>query len=144
MGDGILSIFPIQTPADQNLQCQNAALAANGVLIGLAALNDRRLGAGKPPLDVGIGINSGQVSYGNIGSPGRLDFTVLGGAVNLASRIEGLTKTIGHRVLATTIVAKASPEHFTACGSHHVRGIAEPINIFNLVDPDRQNDKNFG
>lgn len=144
MGDGILSIFPIETPADQNLQCRNAALAAKGVLIGLTALNDRRFESRKPPLDVGIGINSGQVSYGNIGSPGRLDFTVLGGAVNLASRIEGLTKTIGHRVLATTVVAKASPEHFTACGSHLVGGISEPIDIFNLVDPDRQNDKKLG
>jgi adenylate cyclase len=104
------------------------------VLVGLAALNDWRTEAGKPPLDIGIGINVGQVSYGNIGSPGRLDFTVLGGAVNVASRIEGLTKSIGHRVLATRAIAETSPELFTARGSHTVRGIAHSIDLFSLSE----------
>ena len=109
--------------------------------MGLAALNYTRAEKSKPPLDLGIGINAGQVSYGNIGSPGRLDFTVLGGAVNLASRIEGLTKSIGHRVLATTMVAEASPELFVSCGSHEVRGIAEPVDLFNLAGMGRQNNE---
>lgn len=134
MGDGILSIFPISATADRPHQCQQAALAARGVLVGLAALNDWRTEAIKPPLDIGIGINVGQVSYGNIGSPGRLDFTVLGGAVNVASRIEGLTKSIGHRVLATRAIAETSPELFTACGSHTVRGIAHSIDLFSLSE----------
>jgi adenylate cyclase len=86
--------------------------AAQDALAGLAALDKSRIEQGKPPLDIGIGINVGQVSYGNIGSPGRLDFTVLGGAVNVASRIEGLTKSLGHRVLTTTAVAEAAPELF--------------------------------
>jgi adenylate cyclase len=135
MGDGILSIFPVPTPADRAHQCHQAALAAKGVLVGLAALNDRRAEASKPPLDIGIGINVGQVSYGNIGSPGRLDFTVLGGAVNVASRIEGLTKSIGHRVLATAAIAETNPELFEACGLHEVRGLARPIDLFNLSEP---------
>jgi len=135
MGDGILSIFPIRAAADRPTQCQQAVLAAKGVLVGLAVLNDRRAEAGKPPLDVGIGINVGQVSYGNIGSPGRLDFTVLGAAVNVASRIEGLTKSLGHRVLATSAITDASPELFTACGLHEVRGITDPIEIFSLSEP---------
>ena len=105
------------------------------VLIGLAALNRERAEEAKPALDIGIGINAGKVSYGNIGSPGRLDFTVLGGAVNVASRIEGLTKSVGARVLATAAVAKASPELFAACGEYEVRGLSQPVEVFGLVEP---------
>ena len=93
------------------------------------------MGASKTPLDIGIGINVGQVSYGNIGSPGRLDFTVLGRAVNVASRIEGLTKSIGHRVLATDAIAETNPEIFVACVLHEVRGLGRPIDLFSLSEP---------
>jgi len=137
MGDGILSIFPIRATADRSHHCQNAVTAARGVLVGLAALNEIRADAGKPPLDIGIGINVGQVSYGNIGSPGRLDFTVLGGAVNVASRIEGLTKSLGHRVLVTRAIAESSPELFATCGSHEVRGLAHSIDLFSLSELNR-------
>ncbi len=136
MGDGILSIFPIRTPTDRPHQCQQAVRASTGALIGLATLNDRRAGANKPPLEIGIGMNVGQVSYGNIGSPGRLDFTVLGRAVNVASRIESLTKSIGHRVLVTSAIAEMTPGLFTACGSHEVRGLAQSIELFGLSNPD--------
>jgi len=135
MGDGILSIFPIRATADRPHQCQQAVLAAKGVLVGLAALNDKRAEASKLPLDIGIGINVGQVSYGNIGSPGRLDFTVLGGAVNVASRIEGLTKSIGHRVLVTSARAETTPELFAVCGLHEVRGLTHSIDLFSLSEP---------
>ena len=77
----------------------------------------------------------GQVSYGNIGSPGRLDFTVLGAAVNVASRIEGLTKTLGDPVLATAAVAQSSPEIFTPHGNHQVRGLEHAIEVFGLIQP---------
>lgn len=134
MGDGILSIFTIATEADRADQCRKAARAAQSVLTGLTVLNRGRNEAQKPSLDIGIGINVGQVSYGNIGSPGRLDFTVLGSAVNVASRTEGVTKSIGHRVLATSAVAGALPDLFTACGSHKIRGVAQPIELFSLIE----------
>ena len=134
MGDGILSIFAIPTPAEHAHQCRQAVLAAQKALCDLAALNVDRAQANKVKLDIGIGINSGPVSYGNIGSPGRLDFTVLGAAVNLASRIEGLTKATGHRVLATKTVAEADPEKFKACGVHTVRGLVHPIELFHLSE----------
>lgn len=132
MGDGILSVFVIPSLSERNHRCRQAARAAKTVLEGLATLNQARNGAGQPPLDIGIGINAGQVSYGNIGSPGRLDFTVLGSAVNVASRIEGLTKTIGARVLATSTVANAAPDLFAKCGSYAVRGLDDPIDLFGL------------
>ena len=134
MGDGILSIFAIPIPAERAPKCRQAALCAGDVLTGLAGLNNARATGGKPPLDIGIGINAGQVSYGNIGSPGRLDFTVLGSAVNIASRIEGLTKSTGDRVLATTVVAEAAPDLFAARGCHEVRGLSAPIDLFGLLE----------
>ncbi len=134
MGDGVLSVFPIRTPADCAEQCRNGAKAAQDVLTGLADLNRSRAGTGRAELEIGIGINAGQVSYGNIGSRGRLDFTVLGGAVNVASRVEGLTKTIGDRVLATASVAEHAADLFIARGRHRVRGLASPVEIFGLVD----------
>lgn len=137
MGDGILSIFPIPTPADHSHQCHQAVRAAQKALSDLAALNDQRALANKVKLEIGIGINSGKVSYGNIGSPGRLDFTVLGGTVNLASRIEGLTKSIGHRVLVTRAIAETAPENFVACGLHELRGLARPIELFCLSKHNR-------
>lgn len=133
MGDGVLSVFPVLTPEDRAGRCRAAAIAAQDVLKGLSIVNETRAEAGKSPLDAGIGINVGKVSYGNIGSQGRLDFTVLGGAVNVASRVEGLTKSIGERVLATASVAAHVPDLFAARGRHEVRGIANPVEIFGLV-----------
>ena len=134
MGDGILSIFPISDRADRAEQCRNAARAAQDAMAGLAALNVSRNQAGQPSLDFGVGINVGHVSYGNIGSPGRLDFTVLGGAVNVASRIEGLTKTIGQSVLATAAVAAAAPDLFSPCGIHAIRGLQDEMELFAPID----------
>lgn len=134
MGDGILSIFPIPSDADTEKTCRKAALSARRVLVGLAELNHARIANQQAPLDLGIGINAGKVSYGNIGSPGRLDFTVLGGAVNLASRIESLTKSIGARVLATSNVAENASDLFVSCGTHAVRGIIEPVPLYSLME----------
>lgn len=133
MGDGILSIFPISDGTDRTRQCGNATRACRDAMAGLAALNLDRKQAGQAPLEIGMGINVGQVLYGNIGSPGRLDFTVLGRAVNVASRIEGLTKTSGHRVLATTAVANAVPDLFSSCGSYEIRGLSDPIELFSPI-----------
>ncbi len=134
MGDGILSIFAIGEPGQRESSCRRAAQAAASALSGLAVLNETRGAEGKASLDIGVGINVGAVSYGNIGSPGRLDFTVLGSTVNVASRIEGLTKVIGDRVLATAGVADAAPELFVDRGLHQVRGLDDPVPMFGLVE----------
>lgn len=136
MGDGVLSIFPLPSADGCKQRCIDAASAAQQILIDLSTLNSERAAAGKAALALGIGLNVGPVSYGNIGSQGRLDFTVLGSAVNLASRVESLTKTVGERVLATASVAVHVPDLFHACGHHDVRGMSEPIEILALVDPE--------
>ncbi|MGI9352058.1 MAG: adenylate/guanylate cyclase domain-containing protein [Rhizobiaceae bacterium] len=133
MGDGILSIFPVDGINARDQQCRQAVDAAREILQNLSTLNENRRGMEKVPLDLGIGINAGTVSYGNIGSPSRLDFTVLGGAVNVASRIEGLTKTLGKKVLVTAAVANAIPDFFDDRGSHEVRGVSHPVKLFSLA-----------
>lgn len=130
IGDGTLSIFPIGDGTDRAHQCRSATRAAQDALAGLAELNDARAQSELPHLEIGIGINVGRVSYGNIGSPSRLDFTVLGGAVNVASRIEALTKTAGSRILASAAVADAAPDLYTPSGTHPIRGISRPLELF--------------
>lgn len=132
MGDGVLSVFPISGSAETAERCRQSALAAQAVLAGLAVLNGRRAAEGKGALEIGIGLNAGQVSYGNIGSQGRLDFTVLGGAVNVASRVEGLTKAVDAPVLATASVARHASDLFVSRGRHAVRGLKDPVEIFGL------------
>jgi len=136
MGDGVLSVFPISETDDRAQRCRDAATAAQEILATLETLNKSRTEVRKSELAIGIGINVGQVSYGNIGSQGRLDFTVLGSAVNLASRVEGLTKSIGERVLATESVATHLPDLFASRGNHEVRGVVSPIQLFGLMEKD--------
>ncbi|MEM6666988.1 MAG: adenylate/guanylate cyclase domain-containing protein [Pseudomonadota bacterium] len=136
MGDGVLSIFPIATPCERADRCRGAATAAQAVFSALATLNKGRMEDGKSQLEIGIGLNAGQVSYGNIGSQGRLDFTVLGHAVNIASRVEGLTKAVGTQVLATGSVAKHVSDVFAGRGYHEIRGISSPVEVFGLIGAD--------
>jgi adenylate cyclase len=98
----------------------------------MAALNERNNGTGRAPLNYGIGVHVGDVMYGNIGSSSRLDFTVIGPAVNMASRLEALTKTIGKKVLLSRAFAELVKSDFALehVGQHEVRGFSDPIELF--------------
>jgi adenylate cyclase len=132
MGDGILSIFPFESSDHSTERCREAIEAARDAITALERLNQVRARAGEKELAMGIGLNRGAVTYGNIGSPGRLDFTVLGPAVNLASRVQDLCKTVGDPVLSTGSVADARIEYFETRGHHEVRGLEEPVEVFAL------------
>src|SRR5246500_5420579 len=88
MGDGLLAIFPLSQPS----ACANLLHAVTEARQAMVALNERNNDIGRAPMNYGIGIHVGDVMYGNIGSRTRLDFTVIGPAVNMASRLEALTK----------------------------------------------------
>ncbi|MEY9182539.1 adenylate cyclase [Bradyrhizobium sp. USDA 326] len=128
IGDGLLAIFPLSAPD----ACANLLHAVAEARQAMAALNERNSGTGRAPLNYGIGVHVGDVMYGNIGSTSRLDFTVIGPAVNMASRLEALTKTIGKKVLLSRAFAELVEKEFALehVGRHEVRGFNEPIDLF--------------
>jgi class 3 adenylate cyclase len=85
-------------------------------------------------LPFGVALHRGAVIYGNIGAPDRLDFTVIGPAVNAASRIEQLCKVLACPVLASADFAQTSPQPLVALGRHALRGIGEPVAVFTLPE----------
>ncbi|MBI3184866.1 MAG: adenylate/guanylate cyclase domain-containing protein [Myxococcales bacterium] len=99
LGDGILAYFG--APEPQSDHPERAVRCALQMQRALAALNSERARRGAPPLRMGIGVHTGMVVLGDVGTPQRREFTILGDAVNLASRIEGLTKLHGVPVLVS-------------------------------------------
>lgn len=128
IGDGLLAIFPLDRPN----ACANLLRAVTEGRQAMAALNERNKATSRAPLNYGIGVHVGDVMYGNIGSTSRLDFTVIGPAVNMASRLETLTKQIGKPVLLSRDFAElVTPEfELERVGQHAVRGFSEPIELF--------------
>jgi adenylate cyclase len=111
IGDAMLAIFPIaEEPA---LACAKALAAAQIAEATFAAENARRLAASLPPIAYGLALHVGDVMYGNIGSDTRLDFTVIGPAVNLSARIEALCRELGRTLLLSGAFVRAShlPAH---------------------------------
>ncbi|TCR91714.1 adenylate cyclase [Rhizobium sp. BK376] len=134
MGDGLLAIFPLSKPT----ACADLLQSIREGQAAMAALNAQNAGKGRPVLNYGVGVHVGDVMYGNIGSSKRLDFTVIGPAVNVASRLETLTKDIKRPVLlskAFTEMAKCESE-LESLGSFPLRGLGEPVDIFALPAED--------
>lgn len=132
IGDGLLAMFEA---TDDRSACERALKAACAALDMLGAVNARRASAGMAEIRAGIGLHIGDVQYGNIGARERLDFTVIGPAVNEASRVEQLTKALDRPLLATAAFAgAASGCPLASVGFHALRGVAEPQEIFSLAD----------
>jgi adenylate cyclase len=128
IGDGLLAIFPLSEPA----ACANLLHAVAEAQQAMVALNERNGDIGRAPMNYGIGVHVGDVMYGNIGSRTRLDFTVIGPAVNMASRLEGLTKQLGKTVLLSRAFADFVKGDFDLerVGEYPVRGFNEPVELF--------------
>jgi adenylate cyclase len=129
LGDGVLAIFPIETLGEPDAAA--AALRAAGeTLTGLHAARCPTGSAGRGPLRAGIGLHIGDVFYGNVGALSRLDFTVIGPAVNLAFRIESMTKELGRPLLASRAFADAVPVPLVSAGTHRLRGVVKAEELF--------------
>jgi adenylate cyclase len=128
IGDGLLAIFPLSQPQ----ACAKLMHAVTDARAAMVALNERNGETGRAPLNYGIGIHVGDVMYGNIGSRARLDFTVIGPAVNMASRLETLTKQLGRPVLLSRAFADLVEKDFDLerVGEYPVRGFNDPIELF--------------
>ena len=130
IGDAAIAIFPVgQDPADAATQVVEAARDAMG---RMQVLNDRRDKAGSVRLRFGIGLHLGDVLYGNVGTPTRIQFTVVGSAANEAARIEALCKTLDTSLLVSEQVARHTPREWRSAGTHRLRGVEKPVELFTL------------
>ncbi len=100
----------------------------------MAQLDGERSRAGLCPLPFGIGLHLGAVMYGNIGAPDRLDFTAIGPAVNMASRIEEMCRLLSCPVLISQPVAERYSGELAPLGPYPLRGIARPVGLFTLPE----------
>jgi len=111
--------------------CTQAIAAARAAAERIVATNAAR--PDLPALRYGIGLHVGDVTYGNIGIPQRLQFTVIGSAANEASRIESMTKELGEPILVSSVFAEHYPGELVAKGSHALRGVTGSVELFGLV-----------
>jgi len=134
IGDGVMAYFPAEDALFLPVVTNNAVSAARRLITDVEAANEARAAGGADPLRFGVGLHVGLVTFGNIGTEDRLDFTVIGPAVNRASRLEGLTKQLGVPVLASSEFNTVSTVPMKSLGKHPLRGVPEPVEVFTLPD----------
>jgi adenylate cyclase len=132
LGDGLLAVFPITDETSQAEAGAAAVRAAKTALSRNEAVN--RSLSGETPLSLDIALHCGDVFYGNIGAANRLDFTVIGPAVNEASRMEAMCGPLDCSIVMSKTVAEASPVPIRPLGRHTLRGISEPRELFTLAE----------
>lgn len=129
IGDGVLAIFPIGE-RDAAAACDAALRAVAAARAGMDHLNGVRATQDVAPLSFGTALHLGEMLWGNIGTADRLDFTAIGPAVNLVSRLEGLCRPLGHTVLVSGTFAAEATQLLIPLGEHRLRGIAAPCAVF--------------
>jgi len=132
IGDGVMAYFPAEDALFLPMVTDNAIAAARQLVDDIEAANEARATGGLDPVRFGIGLHVGPVTFGNIGTEERLDFTVIGPAVNRAARLEGLTKQLGVPILASAEFNAASTIALKSLGKHELRGVPQPVEVFTL------------
>jgi adenylate cyclase len=130
LGDGFMAIFGAGD-FDSN-HARDAVSAGCKILRAVNELNEKLAAQTRAPIQIGIGIHSGPAIVGSVGSPQRLEFTAIGNTVNVASRVQGLTKTLSRPLLVTDAVREQSRDSFTfeELPPQEVRGIEGRVVIF--------------
>ena len=133
LGDGMLAIFPFEDATREHV-CHRALEAAAEAMRAINRLNAARRDAGKPAAAVDLALHLGEVLYGDVGAVDRLDFTVIGPAVNEAARIEVLCEPLGRNVLVSAEFAAAVGDsgRLVPLGRHTLRGVREMQEIYGL------------
>jgi adenylate cyclase len=132
IGDGVLAIFPVV--GEPRGACDAALRAVSAARVGMTHLDKERHRQGLPPLPFGAALHLGEMLWGNIGAADRLDFTAIGPAVNLVSRLEGLCRPLRKTVLVSGALAAETEAPLIALGTHVLRGIASPCAVFTLPE----------
>jgi adenylate cyclase len=125
MGDGLLAVFPLDD--DPAGSCGRALAAAKNTIAGTAKLNEELAAEGKAALRFGLALHAGDVEFGNIGAMRRIDFTVIGPAVNHASRLQDLTKVLQTPLVVSDAFVDTLGRRLRSLGSHALRGVREPV-----------------
>jgi adenylate cyclase len=133
IGDAMLAIFPIG--GDAAATCIRALAAAGNAQAALAAENRQREAAKLPRIEYGLALHIGDVMYGNIGSDTRLDFTVIGPAVNLTARIESMCRQLGRQLLLSSDFVREGGISATSLGRHALKGVGSDPEIFEPISP---------
>jgi adenylate cyclase len=133
MGDGVLAIFPVAGGSPRNA-CDAALKAVAAARSGMAHLDQTRRRDGLARLPFGVALHLGEMLWGNIGAADRLDFTAIGPAVNLVSRLEGLCRPLGQEILISGAFAAEAAIPLISLGEHALRGIAAPCAVFTVAD----------
>ncbi len=131
IGDAVLAIFPIrgdEHPAHE--ACANALAAMRTARGNLLRINRAREAQGQATINYGLGLHLGNVVYGNIGVPERLEFSVVGPAANEAARLESLTKVLEQQVLISEDFVNCHPGSYISLGRHKMRGVGESMEVF--------------
>jgi adenylate cyclase len=134
IGDGMLAIFELREGDQVASRCAAALSAARAAQAAVAARNPDRIAAGLAEIRYGLALHLGEVTYGNIGAPNRLDFTVIGPAVNHATRIEKLAGKLDRRVVTSASFAAAAEAPLVSLGTHSLVGVVEPQEVFTPPD----------
>jgi adenylate cyclase len=135
IGDAVLGIFPIdETKTSYQDTCLQATMAAKDAMKRMKKTNTERIARGDVALGYGIGLHLGDVMYGNVGTPERIDFSVIGASANEAARIESMTKTLNRNILISKDVARHLNEEWHSLGFHSLKGIGEKVELFSLPE----------
>ncbi len=134
IGDAIMALFGV--PFNGQYDADDAVKTANGMFRALHALNLSRASKQQFQLDIGVGISTGDVIVGNIGSPKRLEYTVIGDHVNLASRLEGVTKAYGAKILISEYTVNELHDDYVLreIDVLRVKGQTNPVAIYEVLD----------
>jgi adenylate cyclase len=139
IGDAVLGIFPLSGESDE-IAAERAVAAAREVEEAIIGINAGRSEAGLPLIHYGIALHVGDVLYGNVGGATRLDFTVIGRAVNVATRIEGLSKELGRTVLLSQEMAELCADAVECLGAFPLKGVESEQLVYVLAGDDRSRD----
>jgi adenylate cyclase len=132
LGDGMMAVWGVPERTDDHALL--AVRAAQDMLKVVGEMNDARIAHGQEPFQIGIGLHSGAVAAGMLGGADQHEYTVIGDAVNVASRVEGLTKTYGVKVLMTdtTWIRVRERVSGTFLAAEEIRGRKEPVELYTV------------